>query len=364
MREFAKWVPSLNVQPYHGTQSERFALQMELLASQDTDVLVTTYNIATSTREDRSFLRRMRFRSMILDEGHMVKSLQSARTKHLNSLKPPFRLLLTGTPLQNNLMELLSLLMFVMPDLFGSDTTSLVARIFSMQKSAASEESFLAASRIQRARQLMTPFILRRKKVDVLQDLPIKVREVVMCQQTPAQEQLYQVGGIAHHGWLAGARISAVRLALTWSMLSPSPPPPAHLHPQSIVRETKQYYLSNATNAEGQKRMNNILMQLRKAANHPLLFRKRYTDEHLARMAKRLQREVDYCEARQVDIQRELLLMSDFELHSLCRTYPSIAEHALEEEAWMDSGKVQKLQELLPDMVVNGRLWVVVAMGP
>jgi hypothetical protein len=145
-------------------------------------------------------------------------------------------------------------------------------------------------------------------------------------------------------------------------------PPPPRPGGQSVIRETKAYYLSNNTSAEGQKRLNNILMQLRKAANHPLLFRRHYTDERLVVLAKRLQREVDYCEARLVDIQRELERMSDFELHSLCRTYPSVAEHALAEEAWMDSGKVRKLQELLPAMVANGGwclaicVWVVVAL--
>lgn len=77
---FVNRVPSdLYVKPYHGSQSERFHLREEILASRSYHVILTTYNIATGSKEDRSFLRKMKFKSMILDEGHMIKNVRYRR---------------------------------------------------------------------------------------------------------------------------------------------------------------------------------------------------------------------------------------------------------------------------------------------
>ena len=110
----------------HGTFSELWSEHGEF------DVVVTTYNMVSGSKDDRSFLRKLKFDYMILDEGHMVKNVSSQRYKHLMSIKTPYRLLLTGTPLQNNLQELMALLMFIMPELFAENEEVLL-RVFSMK---------------------------------------------------------------------------------------------------------------------------------------------------------------------------------------------------------------------------------------
>ncbi|KAM9886727.1 hypothetical protein OXX79_014020, partial [Metschnikowia pulcherrima] len=117
LREFQKFCPSMVVQAYYGSQAEREDLRYEL-AETSYDVLVTTYNLATGAAPDFKFLRSQNFDMIVYDEGHMLKNSNSERYTKLMRLKAGFRLLLTGTPLQNNLKELVSLLAFMLPGLF------------------------------------------------------------------------------------------------------------------------------------------------------------------------------------------------------------------------------------------------------
>ncbi|SAM03799.1 hypothetical protein [Absidia glauca] len=182
LREFERFCPALEVRCYYGSQAARLALQKELLGERnDIQAVVTTYSMVCGNSDDRRFLRKLRCDSMILDEGHMIKNYASARYDHLMRLKVPFRLLLTGTPLQNNLQELVSLLIFIMPKLFtGSEED--VHKIFKLKNSSAVTAANAASSphnstkaaqmlsqqRIDRAKKMMAPFVLRRRKAHVL----------------------------------------------------------------------------------------------------------------------------------------------------------------------------------------------------
>ena len=146
--------------------------------------------MATGTKEDRTFLRRLRCRSMILDEGHMMKNSDSQRYKYLTAFKTPFRLLLTGTPLQNNLLELLSLLTFIMPGLFAANGETL-RQLFSVKPPSLSDP--YSTERTERAKKMMSPFILRRRKDQVLNDIPTKIQVVERCQMLELQKNLYHV---------------------------------------------------------------------------------------------------------------------------------------------------------------------------
>lgn len=121
LREFQKFCPSLKIEPYYGTQQERADLR-EILERNDGkyDVIVTTYNLAAGNKYDVSFLKTRNFNVVVYDEGHMLKNSMSERFNKLMRIHANFRLLLTGTPLQNNLKELMSLLEFIMPNLFVS----------------------------------------------------------------------------------------------------------------------------------------------------------------------------------------------------------------------------------------------------
>ena len=124
----------------------------------------------------------------------MIKNMESNRYKYLSKFNAKFRLLMTGTPLQNNLMELLSLLNFILPDLFSSDMEAL-DKIFNIKRSAAKgEQSLLCKQRILRAKEIMTPFVLRRRKDQVVKELPQKIVTIQRCDPTPNQHAIYHVG--------------------------------------------------------------------------------------------------------------------------------------------------------------------------
>lgn len=106
IREFENFAPSLKVYAYYGNQAERADARFFLKQQEDLDVIVTTYNMATGAPDDRKFLKKMEFKACVFDEGHQLKNAESKKYKDLMDIKVRWRLLLTGTPLQNNLQEL------------------------------------------------------------------------------------------------------------------------------------------------------------------------------------------------------------------------------------------------------------------
>lgn len=109
LREFQKFAPALKIEPYYGSLQEREELRdiLERNAGKY-DVIVTTYNLAAGNKYDVSFLKNRNFNVVVYDEGHMLKNSTSERFAKLMKIRANFRLLLTGTPLQNNLKELMS----------------------------------------------------------------------------------------------------------------------------------------------------------------------------------------------------------------------------------------------------------------
>lgn len=105
MREFQRFSPSLDITAYYGDQKERKVLRDDLLYDKG-DVVLTTYNIAQGQKDDRKFLRKMDFHTAIFDEGHVLKNANTLRYKALMEIGMKRSILLTGTPIQNNLQEL------------------------------------------------------------------------------------------------------------------------------------------------------------------------------------------------------------------------------------------------------------------
>lgn len=275
VREFSRFAPKLEVRTYHGSQAERATLRTELLDEYDDyQVLVTTYNIATSNENDRLFLKRLNPQTMILDEGHMVKNCFSARYQNLKKIRAPFRLLLTGTPLQNSLQELISLLTFIMPETFDQFKDKLQS-VFKVKSSSSNDTQMLSRQRIQRAKQMMTPFVLRRRKLDVLKDLPQKLHVQEHCTMTHEQQKLYH----------------------------------------AIVRDSKKTFQESQKEYTG---LSNIMIHLRKAADHPMLFRNLYDDEKIRAMAKEILKDVRYWDSEEQYVYEDMTVMSDFELNRLC----------------------------------------------
>jgi SWI/SNF-related matrix-associated actin-dependent regulator 1 of chromatin subfamily A len=315
LREFQKFCPTLSVMPYYAGQAERAMLRERIEDERDNiNVIVTTYTIAKA-KVDAHFLRNMDFCVCVYDEGHMLKSSTSVLYEKLIRIPARFRLLLTGTPLQNNLQELASLLGFILPKVFNEKKEELQYIFANKAKTVdESHSTLLSAQRIERAKSMLRPFVLRRKKHQVI-DLPAKISHVEYCELNDSQKEIYD-------------------------------------HEKEEVRQLL------ADRAAGKKTGNksaNILMKLRQAAIHPLLYRKHYSDTVLSRMAKACLKEEQWSLSDPNIIFEELQLYNDFECHMMCVKYPkSLGKFALKNDEWMDSGKVNKLCELLRRFTANG----------
>ena len=316
LREFSIFCPELRVMPYYASQSERPSVQAQILDTLDTlNVIVTTYTLA-KTKDDNKFLRRLKPVVCVYDEGHILKNSKSAGYDALMRIQAEFRLLLTGTPLQNNLSELASLLGFILPTVFKEHTEELQA-IFSHKAKTTddSHAALLSNQRIARAKSMMTPFVLRRKKHQVLKHLPAKTRRVVYCDLSASQSEIYK-------------------------------------------RETAKALRVVAARAAGEKVGNetaNVMMSLRKASIHPLLFRRIYDDKTISSMSKACLKEEQYRDSNSQLVYEDMGVMTDMELHRFCEHNPkTMSPYLLRNNEWMDSGKVSKLASLLKQYKKNG----------
>lgn len=166
-REFERFAPTIDVQTYYGSQAERAELRDVLkqrFRAGTLEVVLASYTQVAAQDDLRFFRKKIEFETCIYDEGHALKSFDTKRYKDLVSIVPKWRLLLTGTPVQNNLQELVSLLMFIHNDMFA-DAEPYLRQIFKVQ--SASAANLLSQSRTSRARTMLTPFVLRRRKANV-----------------------------------------------------------------------------------------------------------------------------------------------------------------------------------------------------
>ncbi|KAK4550385.1 hypothetical protein LTR36_003352 [Oleoguttula mirabilis] len=332
LREFARFAPSLKVVPYYGSQAERPALQAQIEDDFDTiDVVVTTYDIAVKNdaqTQDNRFLRRLGPAVCVYDEAHNLRNPKSNRYEGLMKIKADFKILVTGTPLQNNLQELVAILAFIMPDLFMEKRDQLDF-IFKHKASTkdADHAALLSAERIARARTMMTPFILRRKKAQVL-DLPTKHNRVEMCEMTATQA--------------------------------------AHYH--NILAEAQQVFAAKAatkvkSKAAAKKDSSNILMALRQAAIHPLLARRLYSEKRIDKIVAELLKHDEFAgnpaEKVRAYITNESntgvnLKGGDYAMHKFCHDRHYLHRFELKKNEWMDCGKVQKFKQLVTAYAANG----------
>ncbi|KAL8280771.1 hypothetical protein RQP46_006775 [Phenoliferia psychrophenolica] len=346
MREFSVFAPSLVVQSYYGSQAERQEIRQELREMEDLDVVLTTYNIATSSPEDQKFLKRkMDFKICVFDEGHQLKNSESKKYKELMQIRAQWRLLLTGTPLQNNLQELVSLLSFILPDQFRDAGDALKA-IFKVTPGA--QANLLSRERISRAKKMMTPFVLRRKKAQVLKDLPGKSERVEWCEMTDSQRDVYNEAITRSKMALLAIQEEEIETigAEVDVMEGEEEPKPKKRGPRASSTKTG--------NKSDQTSGSNVLMDLRKASNHPMLFRRLYTDAKLKLMSKDCLKEDEFLDRDKDLIFEDMEVMTDFELHRFCQGYKQLQKYCLKNDEWMSAGKIKTLQRLLPDLKKNG----------
>jgi helicase SWR1 len=232
--EFKKWCPGFKILTYYGNQEERKRKRQGWTNDDVWNVCITSYQMVL---QDQQVFRRRRWHYMILDEAHNIKNFKSQRWQTLLGFNTHSRLLLTGTPLQNNLTELWSLLYFLAPpengeggfvDLkeFHNWFSRPESQILESGREQLDDE---ARAIISKLHKVLRPYLLRRLKADVEKQMPAKYEHVEFCRLSKRQRELYD-------GFLSRAD----------------------------TRETlaSGNYMS----------IINCLMQLRKVCNHPDLF--------------------------------------------------------------------------------------------
>lgn len=319
--EFKRFAPEINVTLYQGSQSVRDDIAEDILDDPASYHVVLTSYTQVSRQEDIANLRRIRPTVAVFDEGHKMKNPKTKLYKDLLRITAEWRVVLSGTPVQNNLMEMIALLQFVEPNLFQDHFDNLEA-LFSQKVSltAVSKGALLASERVGRARTILEPFILQRRKEQVLKDLPPKTTKLVTCKMDSVQESIYR--GYERRFRKSDSRDSAVRVG------------------------------------EGRDNdNNNVWIQLRKSAIHPQLFRRYFKDRDVEKMAEVLMKKVPQSELKQPRLDHltnELKALSDFELHLWCRDYRCIRTYDLPDDSWMDCAKVKALLELVKGYQANG----------
>ena len=171
-RELQQWAPSLKFLRLHSSSSEEREAQKQSFQEKATeyDVVITTYEMAKA-QGLRSLWTRMHFNLLILDEGHKIKDATNQISQAVRLIHCENKLILTGTPLQNNLVELWSLLNFLYPDVFISNDR--FAEAFDLQENVIDKEKLLEAH------NLLGIFMIRRLKTEVEKLMPKKIETKV-----------------------------------------------------------------------------------------------------------------------------------------------------------------------------------------
>ncbi|CAN1857585.1 ISWI chromatin-remodeling complex ATPase CHR11 [Linum perenne] len=217
MNEIRQFCPILRPIKFHGNPEERRHVRKNLLVAGKFDVCVTSFEMAI---KEKSALRRFSWRYIIIDEAHRIKNEISLLSKTMRLYSTNFRLLITSTPLQNNLYELWDLLNFLLPEIFSS------AETFDewFQINAENDQQEV----VQQLHKILRPFLLRRLKSDVEKGLPPKKETILKVGMSQMQKQYYK----------------------------------------ALLQKDLE-----VVNAGGErKRLLNIAMQLQKCCNHPYLF--------------------------------------------------------------------------------------------
>uniref|UniRef100_A0A670JGS7 Snf2 related CREBBP activator protein n=1 Tax=Podarcis muralis TaxID=64176 RepID=A0A670JGS7_PODMU len=223
--EIKRWCPSFKILTYYGAQKERKLKRQGWTKPNAFHICITSYKLVL---QDHQAFRRKNWKYLILDEAQNIKNFKSQRWQSLLNFNSQRRLLLTGTPLQNSLMELWSLMHFLMPHVFQSHRE--FKEWFSNPLTGMIEGSQeYNENLVKRLHKVLRPFLLRRVKVDVEKQMPKKYEHVIKCRLSKRQRYLYD---------------DFMAQATTKETLATG-------HFMSVI---------------------NILMQLRKVCNHPNLF--------------------------------------------------------------------------------------------
>ncbi|KAI6236659.1 hypothetical protein M3Y95_00181100 [Aphelenchoides besseyi] len=185
--EFKKWCPSFKILTYYGSVRDRAAKRKGWNTNGSFDICITSYQLFV---QDARCFKKKQWQYLVLDEAQHIKNFESQRWQTLINLRTRRRLLLTGTPLQNNLMELWALLHFLLPAVFASRDDFKDWFNNPISDMIEGNEDFNVAV-VQRLHRVLRPFILRRLKSEVEKQLPKKTEKVILCDLSKRQRYLY-----------------------------------------------------------------------------------------------------------------------------------------------------------------------------
>ncbi|NXJ05916.1 HELLS helicase, partial [Odontophorus gujanensis] len=291
MSEFKRFTPEIPLMLYHGAQQERRKLVHKIHGRQGSlkihPVVITSFEIAM---RDRNALQSCFWKYLIVDEGHRIKNMNCRLIRELKRFNADNKLLLTGTPLQNNLAELWSLLNFLLPDVF--DDLKSFESWFDITSITETAEDIIAKEKEQNIlhmlHQILTPFLLRRLKSDVALEVPPKREVVVYAPLAKKQETFYTAIVNRTIRKLLGNNEEEV------VELSPTGRPKRRSRKQvdyceehngspddleklinrtqeEVVKERPVIEVSMPMDSEVNLKLQNIMMLLRKCCNHPYL---------------------------------------------------------------------------------------------
>ncbi|KAM0745674.1 hypothetical protein T439DRAFT_176471 [Meredithblackwellia eburnea MCA 4105] len=238
-QEITRFVPALKALPYWGNTKDRAVLRKfwnrkSLRYDKDAPfhILVTSYQLVV---QDEKYFQGVKWQYMVLDEAQAIKSSSSTRWKTLLGFRCRNRLLLTGTPIQNSMHELWALLHFIMPSLFDSHDE--FSEWFSKDiENNAENKGAMNEHQLRRLHMILKPFMLRRIKKNVQNELGDKIEIDLFCDLTPRQKGMY--------------RTLRENISIT----------------DLVSRAT------SLNDDDSVKRLMNLIMQFRKVCNHPELF--------------------------------------------------------------------------------------------
>jgi superfamily II DNA or RNA helicase len=175
--EAAKFTPDLRVLALHGSQRAALFAQIS-----DQDLVITSYALL---RRDAARYRDLEFDTVVLDEAQHIKNRQTQNAQAVKAIRSRHRIVLTGTPLENSVLDLWSIFDFLMPGYLGSSQDFRER----YEVAIARDKSVQAQARLARR---LRPFLLRRLKREVAADLPDKIQQVSYCELNEEQNAAYQ----------------------------------------------------------------------------------------------------------------------------------------------------------------------------
>ncbi|PWA55893.1 PGK [Artemisia annua] len=232
LNEISRFVPSMNAVIYHGDKKEREEIRrkhMPKSVGPKFPIVITSYEVAMN--DAKKFLRNYNWKYLVVDEGHRLKNSKCKLLRELKWLRVENKILLTGTPLQNNLAELWSLLNFILPDIFSSHEEFESWFDFSGKSNSQEAEEGRKTRVVAKLHAILRPFLLRRMKEDVEHMLPRK-KEIILYATLTEHQRNFQ---------------------------------------DHLVNRSLETYLKEKVNTGHgvTVQLNNLVLQLRKNCNHP-----------------------------------------------------------------------------------------------